>query len=106
MRNTSIVSMKPTSGATDKRVTVSSTAITLNGNGSAPTFNAKTKFVYIDFQAQPIAVTFDGSDPTTTNGHFYTAGDDAVWSKAQAVAARFIRQTGTDGTIHASEFTE
>ena len=50
-------------------------------------------------------VTFDGSAPTSTNGHLMQAFTSYTWDVETAKAAKFIRQGSTSATIHASEFT-
>jgi hypothetical protein len=94
---------KPTiaSGAAvaDQRLTVSSTAISF-----ATTFNAGTDMVVLDVQGADVMVTFDGSTPTSTNGHRLYDASHYTWSRQAAQAAKFIRQAGTDAAIHASEF--
>lgn len=84
--------------APDERLTVSNSVVTLAA------FAANTQFVVWDVQDNDIMVTFDGSDPTTTNGHRLYAGDRDTWHVNTAQKARFIRATGTDGVIQASQF--
>ena len=91
----------PTPGVADQTLTVDSTA----GGVQFSAFNSLTKFVVLDVQVADVRVTYDGSAPTTTNGHILFAGRSYTWSKAAAVAAKFIEDTTTDATIHASEFT-
>jgi hypothetical protein len=50
-------------------------------------------------------MTFDGSAPTTSNGHKLFAGRSYTFSKEAAVKAKFIRSGGTSAKIHASQFT-
>jgi len=83
----------------DQRLTVSSTAIAFQ-----TTFNSITDLVVLDVQGADVMVTFDGSDPTTTNGHRLYDASHYTWSRATAAAAKFIRQAGADADIHASEF--
>jgi hypothetical protein len=83
----------------DQRLTVSNTALAF-----ATTFNAITQLVVLDVQNADVMCTFDGSDPTTTNGHRLYSGTAYTWSKAMAQSAKFIRQASTDAAIHASEF--
>ena len=66
-------------------------------------FNLITQCVMFDVQGADAMVTIDGSAPTTTNGHRLYQGQSYTWSKAMAASAKFIRQGGTDATIHASE---
>jgi hypothetical protein len=83
----------------DQRLTVADTAIAF-----ATAFNASTDFVVLDVQGADVMCTFDGSAPTTTNGHRLYDGTHYTWSKGTAAQAQFIRQAGVSATIHASEF--
>ncbi len=97
---------RPASGLTDERLTVSSTAGGVQFSSlSAWAVNGLTRMVVLDVQTADVMVTFDGSAPTTTNGHRLYAGQNYTWSYETAAAAKFIRATGTDGVIHASPFT-
>jgi hypothetical protein len=58
----------------------------------------------LDVQDADVMVTFDGSDPSSTNGHRLYSGSHFTWSRATATAARFIRQGSTSAAIQASEF--
>jgi len=89
----------PTPGVADQTLTVANSVVQFSA------FNSLTKFVVLDVQVADVRVTYDGSAPTTTNGHILFAGRSYTWSKAAAAAAKFIEDTTTDATIHASEFT-
>jgi hypothetical protein len=90
----------PTPGATDERLTVSSTAL-----GFATTWkDGNNKFVVLDIQDADVMVTFDGSTPTASNGHRLYSGQSYTWHVNTADAAQFIRVSG-DAIIHASPFT-
>jgi hypothetical protein len=93
---------KPTSGAADQRLTVDATS----GGVQFSAFADLTRYVVLDVQDADVMVTFDGSAPTSTNGHRLYAGSNFTWSKAAATAAKLIRQGGTSGVVHASEFTD
>lgn len=85
---------------TDQRLTVSSTAVQF-----ATAFDKYiTQYVVLDIQTNDVMVTFDNSDPTTSNGHLLASGQSYTWTKETAQAAKFIA-VGSDGVIHASEFT-
>lgn len=84
--------------AADQRLTVSSSVVTLSS------FASNTQFVVWDVQGADIMVTFDGSDPTSSNGHRLYVGDRDTWHVDTARKARFIRATASDGTLHASQF--
>ena len=81
----------------DQRLTVSSSVVTFSA------FADTTNMIVLDVQDADVMCTFDGSDPTSTNGHRLYAGSHYTWSRATATAARFIRQS-TDAAIQASEF--
>ena len=91
---------KPTPGVTDQSLAVADSAVPF---GTA--FNSLTKYVVLDVQTADVRVTYDGSDPTTSNGHILFAGRSYTWSKEAAAAAKFIRNGSTSASIHASEFT-
>tara|TARA_B100001564_G_C20610345_1_gene657298 strand:- start:705 stop:1016 length:312 start_codon:yes stop_codon:yes gene_type:complete len=92
---------KPTPGVTDQTLTVSTSVVQFGTD-----FNSLTRYIVLDVQGADVRVTYDDSAPTTTNGHILYAGRSYTWSKQAAAAAKFIRDGGTDGTIHASEFTD
>ncbi len=92
---------KPTPGVADQTLTVSSSVVQF---GTA--FNSLTRYIVLDVQGADVRVTYDDSAPTTSNGHILFAGRSYTWSKQAAAAAKFIRDGGTDATIHASEFTD
>jgi len=83
----------------DQRITVTTAVISLAA------FNSSTNLVVLDVQLADVMCTFDGSNPSSTNGHRLYAGSHFTWSKATATAAKFILQSGTqDAEIQASEF--
>jgi hypothetical protein len=87
---------------TDRRLTVSNSVVSLVDSTA---FNANTRFVVVDIQSADVMVTFDGSNPSSSNGHRLASGSSYTWSKATASTAKFIRQDTTDAAVHASEFT-
>jgi hypothetical protein len=102
MNNSLIVNLYPTpSGEADERLAVSSTAVSLTGAWTAN----KTKYVLIDIQGADVMVTFDGSDPTASNGHLYKKlADPFFWHRDTARLAKFIRSASTDASVHATPF--
>ena len=94
---------KPTPGVADQTLTVDATA---GGVQFGTAFNSLTRYIVLDVQGADVRVTYDDSAPTTSNGHILFAGRSYTWSKQAADAAKFIRDGGTDATIHASEFTD
>lgn len=93
---------KPTvvngSSVSDQRLTVSNSVVSLSA------FNRLTQLVVLDIQDADVMVTFDGSNPSSTNGHRLYAGTAYTWSAAMTASAKFIRQATADAAIHASEF--
>jgi hypothetical protein len=65
--------------------------------------HADTTHVFWSNETAPCRVTFDGSGPTTTNGHLINIGDSGVWSKAMAAAAKFIRTGAVSAVVSASQ---
>jgi hypothetical protein len=88
------------SPVTDQRLTVDATA----GGVQFSAFNDITNMIVLDVQDADVMCTFDGSAPTSTNGHRLYSGSQYTWSTAAAAAAKFIRQGSTSAAIHASEF--
>lgn len=89
-----IASLSP--AGTDQRKTVSTTVVQLDPIGHPATH------VFLDVQGADLMVTFDDSDPSAVNGHRFAVGASAVWNRATAKAAKFIRQGATDGVVHVS----
>jgi hypothetical protein len=85
----------------DARLTVSSSAVLLT---SVLTIAENTTHIVWDVQDNDVMVTFDGSTPTSTNGHKLYVGEKDTWHKETARAAKFIRAGSADGVIHASQF--
>lgn len=95
----SISFLKPSGTQADQRLTVDNTA----GGVQFATFYTQTTDVFWTCEAAQCRVTFDGSAPTTTNGHIIEAGDNGLWSKELATAAKFIRTGSVSAVIHASQ---
>lgn len=84
----------------DQRLTVDATA----GGVQFSAFNDITNMIVLDVQDADVMCTFDGSAPTSTNGHRLYSGSHYTWSTATTAAAKFIRQGSTSAAIQASEF--
>lgn len=95
---------KPSGGLTDERLTVSTVAIALSSPSTWLT-SGICRVVILDIQNNDVMVTFDGSTPTSTNGHRLYAGQNYTWSIELAKAASFIRAGSADGVVHASPAT-
>lgn len=87
---------------TDQRLTVDSTA----GGVQLSSFDAGADYVIWDVQDADIMVTFDGSAPTTTNGHRLYSGQAGTWSVPTATAMKAIRQGATSGVLHVTTFID
>ena len=99
----------PSGSGNDHRLTVDGTAggVLFSGanDDNTAAFDALTKYIAMDVQDADVFMTFDGSAPTTSNGHKLFAGRSYTFSKEAAVKAKFIRSGGTSAKIHASQFT-
>ena len=100
----------PSGTANDHRLTVDATAGGVQFSQSSKddntdAFDSLTKYIAFDVQDADVFMTFDGSAPTTSNGHKLFAGRSYTFSKEAAVKAKFIRSGSTDAKIHASQFT-
>ena len=82
----------------DQRLTVAASVTALSA------FSDTTNLIVLDVQDADVMCTFDGSDPSSTNGHRLYAGSHFTWSRATATAAKFIRQGSTSAAIQSSEF--
>lgn len=92
---------RPTTGGTDERLTVSTSAVSFATNWD----DGITKLVVLDVQTANVMVTFDGSTPSASNGHLMESGTKETWNAGTAKAAKFIRAGASDAAIHASPFT-
>lgn len=90
--------LKPVAGVAHKSITVSSTAL---GIGA---LHSQTKYVLLTVNTEGVRCTFDGSAPTSTDGHLLAAGAERLLSLESAVALKMIRATN-DANVAVSEFT-
>jgi len=88
------------SAVPDQRLTVDATV----GGVQFSTFSDTSNMIVLDVQDADVMCTFDGSAPTSTNGHRLYSGSQYTWSVAAAQQAKFIRQGATSAAIQASEF--
>lgn len=100
----------PSGTANDHRLTVDATAGGVQFSQSSKddntdAFDSLTKYIAFDVQDADVFMTFDGSAPTTSNGHKLFAGRSYTFSKEAAIKAKFIRSGSTSAKIHASQFT-
>ena len=100
----------PSGSANDHRLTVDATAggVQFSQSGkddNTNAFDSLTKYIAFDVQDADVFMTFDGSAPTTSNGHKLFAGRSYTFSKEAAAKAKFISSGTTSAKIHASQFT-
>ena len=112
MANSFVTNLYPIPSGTgnDHRLTVDATAGGVQFSQSSKddntdAFDSLTKYIAFDVQDADVFMTFDGSAPTTSNGHKLFAGRSYTFSKEAAVKAKFIQAGGTSAKIHASQFT-
>lgn len=86
---------------TDTRTSVSTTIIEPASVVGTP--DDETSHFLIGVQLNDVMVTFDGSDPSATNGHRYASGYQEFWTKQMAFKARWIRQSA-DAAVQATPF--
>ncbi|TSA54231.1 MAG: hypothetical protein D4R38_02725 [Dehalococcoidia bacterium] len=91
--------LQPNGTEADQRLTVNATA----GGVQFSTLATNTQFVFWTCEDAQCRVTFDGSAPTSTNGHIINPGDSDVWLASMAQAAKFIRTGATSAMLHASQ---
>lgn len=91
--------LAPNGTQADQRLTVDNTV----GGVQFSSLHASTLYVFWTSEDAECRVTFDGSAPTTTNGHVIPAGSSGIWSATLAAAAKFIRTGSTSAVIHASQ---
>lgn len=92
----------PNAGQAGQTITVDATS----GGKQIAALHRSTTHVMISIDAQPVRVTFSGTAPTDTTGIYLPAGTRTIWSKALALAAKFIRATGTSGTLAVEQLRE
>ena len=83
--------LKPSTD-TDQAITVTTAVIQFSplSNGTCALISTETGYV---------RVTFDGSDPSATNGNLMTPGTIVIWSKETIAAAKFYRAAVRDAVM-------
>lgn len=99
--STQLVPSASLSGVTvsDQRTVVGSSPVDMLGTA----LNPMTTHVFWTNYGDAVFCTFDGSDPSPTNGHFVASGANGIWRREAAEAAKFIRSGGTDSALHITE---
>ena len=93
----------PTPGGTDEKLAITGAAKQFATNWRTDA-SGNHKYIVVDVQTADVMITFDGSTPTSTNGHRFYAGDKATWSVNTAMAAKII-VVSADAVVHATGFT-
>ena len=84
-----------------KAVDVSNTAVSVFPDG----YDAKTTCCLVTASGGDFYVTFDGSDPSSTNGHLMTVPYKDWWSREAARVARMKATGGNISHLRLTEFT-
>lgn len=86
---------------TDQNTVVSSSVVDMLGTA----LDAHTTHVFWTNYGDAVFCTFDGSNPSSTNGHYIASGENGTWRRELAEAAKFIRSDTTDSRIHITEMS-
>lgn len=89
----------PNAGGGMQQLTVDDTV----GGVQFSALDGATQYVFWTSETSDCRVTFDGSAPTTTNGHLIVEGSSGLWPADLAADAKFIRTTGESAVITATE---
>ena len=84
----------------DQTLTVDNTAAAM----LATSLHALTTHVFWTADGDTARFTLDGTNPTSTVGHFVADGESGIWKREMAEAAKWIRVT-TDVNLHISELS-
>ena len=85
----------------DQTLTVSSAAVDM----IATALNDRTTHVFWTVDGADARFTFDGTDPSSTVGHYAVDKDSGIWQQDLATSAKWIRQASTDVNLHISELS-
>ena len=92
--------LRPMAGVAAQSITVSNAVVQLAA------LNENTVAVQLQVQDQPVRISFDGVNPTTTLGFVYAANSVLTISAQAAAAMKMIRSGGTDAVVYAQELTK
>jgi hypothetical protein len=96
--NNTAIEFKPPTQA-DQVLAVSTSVVQLASAGLPASHQA----VYGQVQANTVRVTYDGSNPSATNGEQMTAGTRFTVSRDTALAMKFIRESA-DASVWVQPF--
>jgi hypothetical protein len=91
--------VRPKSTEIDATLAVSNAAVSF----AAGDFADSCKYVRMQVQGDTVRVTYDGSNPTTSNGEIVQANQMAVFNRDVALGMKFIRVTN-DAVVWAQPF--
>ena len=93
----------PNPNANDQALTVDATV----GGVQFAALHTDTDYVVLDIQDYNVRATFDGSAPTTSNGHLLVKEQGLITLSANAAKAmKMIRVSASDAVIHLTEFVD
>lgn len=92
---------KPNDVFASQTITVAGTTVSFADN-----FDYKTDSCFFSVQTAPVIVTFDGTTPTSSNGHVLPAGYVGWFSTLALRVAKFVRSGATSATVTMSQFTK
>lgn len=90
----------PNGTAPSETLTVDGTPVSFT-----TTLDRGTKMCYITCADHDIYVTFDGTNPSSTNGHDIRAPYDRFWSWEATKKAKFLAHGGSVAHVTMSQFT-
>lgn len=98
----------PTRTLTD--TLIADQALTVDGTARdmiATALNSLTTHVEWTLDGGAARYTLDGTDPTTSVGHYVADGATRIWRKEKAQAAKWIQaDSGVSANLHISEVTK
>lgn len=89
LQNVTSEMVKPRAAELDATLAVSSAAVSFTSGNLA----ADCKYVRLQVQGNSVRVTYDGSNPSSSNGEQVQPGQMAVFSRDVVLAMKFIRET-------------
>jgi len=96
--------MAGSSAIPSQSLTVSTAAVSPTGFTSGAISSSGATMVFFDVQGVAVRTRADGTNPTSSVGHYLAAGTSYTWDVQRYNSSVFIRDTGaaTDATIFAS----
>jgi len=101
MRVLSDMELVPTPGATMQNVTVADAAV----QADMGAIKDGTTHVLVSVDGADVYATFDGTTPSTVNGHKWGDGANDVMEVRTFKKAKWIRAAGTSATLRVTEMS-